>query len=96
MVKKGNKCSHSNKKEHLEFVKILKKLKKEDRSKIIPYLKNECIDFLCECFYNVLFVDLGLKKNKKNIIKNKLKTCCIKRLKTIASKNKPLEAKKSS
>jgi len=70
----------------------MKKLKPEDRSKILPYLKNDAVEFLCECVHNVLYTDIGLKN--KNKIKKKIKSSCsVHRLKTIANKSKPFDAK---
>jgi hypothetical protein len=82
----------SEKKSQLNLLRILKKLRNEDRSKLIPYLKPEAVEFLCECFHNVLFTDL--KVRNKSGIKKKLKSnCSVHRLKLIASKSKPHQAK---
>ena len=82
----------SEKKFFLNLLRILKKLRNEDRSKLIPYLKPEAIEFLCECFHNVLFTDL--KVRNKSSIKKKLKSnCSVHRLKLIANKSKPYQAK---
>ena len=45
----------------LNLLKVFKKLKADERSHIIPYLKNDAIEFLCECFHNVLYTDIGIK-----------------------------------
>ncbi len=84
--------SIKEKKVYLNLLKVFKKLKADQRSHIIPYLKNDAIEFLCECFHNVLYTDIGIKNKSK--IKKKLKTqCSVHRLKTIANKTKPLTAK---
>ena len=79
-------------KKYLHLVKIVSKLNPEDRSQIIPYLKTDSVEFLCECVHNVLYTDIGIKN--KNKIKSKLKNqCSVHRLKTIASKSKSIDAK---
>jgi hypothetical protein len=84
--------SLKERKKYLHLVKIMSKLKPEERSQIIPYLKADAVEFLCECVHNVLYTDIGIKN--KNKIKSKLKNqCSVHRLKTIASKNKSIEAK---
>ena len=81
-----------DKKKYLNLVKVLKRLKDEERSHIIPYLKTDVVEFICECFHNVLYTDIGIKNKSK--IRKKLKSnCSIHRLKTIANKSKPFEAK---
>lgn len=82
----------SRKKFYLNLLKILKRLKSDERTKLIPYLKPEAIEFLCECFHNVLYTDL--KVNNKSVIKKKLKAnCSVDRLKLIASKSRAHQAK---
>ena len=86
------KMSLKNRKKYLNLVKIVSKLKPEERSHIIPYLKTDSVEFLCECVHNVLYTDIGIKN--KNKIKQKLKNqCSVHRLKTIASKSKSVAAK---
>lgn len=81
-----------DKKNYITLLQSLKKMKMKDREKIIPYLKEDALDFICECFHNVLYTDLKLKNRRK--LSNRLKSSCsIHRLKTISSKNKPLSAK---
>ena len=76
----------------LDLLKVLKKMKPEERSKFVQYLNPEAVDFLCECFHNVLFTDLKVKN--KSLIKKKLKSnCSVSRLKLIANKSKPYQAK---
>ena len=80
------------KKKFLKLLKVLKKIKPADRSEIVPYLKADALEFICECYHNVLFTDIGIKNKTK--LKNRLKTACsVHRLKTISSKTKPLDSK---
>lgn len=80
------------KKQYLKLLQALKKMKAADREKIVPYLKEDAVHFICECFHNVLYTDLNLKNRKK--LSNKLKTSCsVHRLKTISSTKRPLSAK---
>jgi hypothetical protein len=86
------KMSLKERKKYLALVKIVSKLKPEERSQIIPYLKTDSVEFLCECVHNVLYTDIGIKNKTK--IKHKLKNqCSVHRLKTIASKSKSITAK---
>ena len=58
-------------------------MKPEDRAILVPYLKEDAIKFLCECFHNVLYSNLQLR-NKKGL-KNRLKkNCSVHNLKVIA------------
>jgi hypothetical protein len=84
--------SLKERKKFLALLKIMKKLKPDERSSLIPYLKSDCIEFLCECVHNVLYTDIGLK-NKNKIKKGIKSNCSVHRLKTIASKTKSSEAK---
>jgi hypothetical protein len=89
------KMSLRDRKKYLNLIKIVNKLKPEERSQIVPYLKTDCVEFLCECVHNVLYTDIGIKN--KNKIKQKLKNqCSVHRLKTIASKSKSIAAKTSA
>lgn len=84
--------SLKDKKKYLNLIKVVKKLKPEERSHLIPYLKTDVVEFLCECVHNVLYTDIGIKNKSK--IKKKLKSqCSVHRLKIIANKTKPFEAK---
>ena len=84
--------SLKERKKYLPLIKIVKKLKPEERSEIVWYLKNEAVEFLCECVHNVLYTDIGIKN--KNKLKNKIKnSCSIHRLKSISSKSRSTEAK---
>jgi hypothetical protein len=81
-----------SRRKYLDLVRIVSKLKPEDRSLLIPYLKTDSVEFLCECVHNVLYTDIGIRN--KNKIKNKLKSqCSVHRLKTIASKSRSVTAK---
>ena len=81
-----------DKKQYLDLLQVLKKIKAEDRAKIVPYLKTEAIEFIGECAHNVLFTDLGLK-NKSHLKKCLKSQCNVKRLKSISNKNTPLDKK---
>jgi hypothetical protein len=81
-----------DKKQYLGLLEVLKKIKAEDRAKIIPYLKPGAVDFIGECTHNVLFTDLGLK-NKSHLKKCLKSQCNVKRLITISKKNTPLDKK---
>lgn len=81
----------NDKKQYLKLLQTLKRMNVEDREKIVPYLKEDAVHFLCECFHNVLYTDLKLK-NKKKLSKNLKTKCSVHRLKTISSK-RPLPAK---
>lgn len=86
MPRKLPNSSLSGKKRYLDLLRILKKLNSSERSSLIPYLKPEALEFLCECFHNVLYTDLNLPN--KNSIKRRLKSSCsVHRLKLIASKS---------
>ena len=80
------------KEQYLDLLEVLKKIKAEDRAKIVPYLKTEAIEFIGECTHNVLFTDLGLK-NKSHLKKCLKSQCNVKRLKSISNKNTPLDKK---
>ena len=87
--------SLKDRKKYLALIKIVSRLKPEERSLIIPYLKTEAVEFLCECVHNVLYTDIGIKN--KNKVKNKLKNqCSVHRLKTIVSKSKSISARKKA
>ena len=89
---KNTKMSLKEKKKFLQLLKVMKKLKPNDRSELVPYLKAEALEFICECYHNVLFTDIGIKNKTK--LKKRLKTeCSVHRLKTISSKAKPLDIK---
>ena len=77
---------------YIGLLKITKKLKPEERSELVRYLKNDAVEFLCECVHNVLYTDLGIKNRNK--IKKQIKNnCSIHRLKVISSKSKSSDAK---
>lgn len=86
------RANMQEKKQYLKLLQTLKKMKVVDRENIIPYLKEDAIHFICECFHNVLYTDLKLK-NKKKLSKNLKSKCSIHRLKTISSSNRPLPTK---
>lgn len=92
MPRKLSNSSLSRKKCYLKLLEILKKLSSKDRSSLVPYLKPEALEFLCECFHNVLYTDLNLPN--KNSIKRRLKSSCsVRRLKLIAGKSGAYKAK---
>jgi len=63
-----------------------------DRENIVPYLKEDAVHFICECFHNVLYTDLKLK-NKKKLSKALKSKCSIHRLRTISSSKRALPSK---
>lgn len=81
-----------DKKKYLKLLQALKKMGDKDREKIVPYLKEDAVHFICECFHNVLYTDLDLK-NKKKLSKNLKTKCSVHRLKTISSSKRPLPTK---
>ena len=80
------------KKRYLKLLQTLKKMHVKDRENIIPYLKEDAVHFICECFHNVLYTDLKLK-NKKKLSKGLKTKCSVHRLKTISSSKKSLPSK---
>lgn len=83
------------KKKYLELLSALKKISRTEREKIVPYLKDEAVEFICECFHNVIYTDLKLK-NKKSLGRKLKSSCSIHRLKVISSKNRPLSVKRKA
>ena len=80
------------KRQYIKLLQTLKKMSNKDRENIVPYLKDDAVHFICECFHNVLYTDLKLKNKKK--LSTKLKnSCSIHRLKTISSSKRPLSLK---
>jgi hypothetical protein len=92
MARKSINTSMHKKKQYLDLLKLLKKLSDNDRSVIIPYLKPEAVEFLCECFHNVLYTDLN-SPNKANIKRRLKSSCSVDRLKLIASKSRAYKSK---
>ena len=87
--------SLKERKKYLTLLKIIKKLKPEERSEVVTYLKDDAVEFLCECVHNVLYTDLGIKN--KNKIKKQIKNnCSIHRLKAISTKAKSLDVKRKA
>jgi len=82
----------NQKKQYLKLLQVIKKMNVKDREKIVPYLKDDAIHFICECFHNVLYTDLKIKN--KNKLRENLKTkCSVHRLKTISSPKRALPTK---
>lgn len=85
----------NNKKKYLDLLSALKKISQTERDKIVPYLKDEAVEFICECFHNVIYTDLKLK-NRKSLGKKLKSSCSVHRLKVISSKNKSLNVKRKA
>ena len=79
--------SLKERKKYLSLLKIIKKLKPDERSEVVSHLKDDAIEFICECVHNVLYTDLGIK-NRTKIRKQIKNNCSIHRLKVISSKSK--------
>jgi len=92
MTRKLTRNSLHKKKQYLDFLRVLKKLSSIDRSNLIPYLKPEAVEFLCECFHNVLYTDLKVP-NKASIRKKLKSSCSVHRLKLIANKSRAFTSK---
>lgn len=63
------------KSEHADNVFLLtliKKLKPEDRGKLINHLNNEAIELLTDSVHHIINVDIGLSSAKRNNLKKKL------------------------
>jgi len=84
--------SLKEKRKYLPLLKIIVKLRPEARAHLVPYLKPDAVEFLCECFHNVLYTDIGIK-NKAKLRKCLKANCSVSRLKTISTKSRPIEAK---
>lgn len=86
-----------NLKKNLNLYKSLKKLKPDEFNHVIDHLDNNSIDSICECVYNILFVDWNLPKSKRKHLKHSIhKHCCIKRLKRISNKSIPIESRRKA
>lgn len=85
----------NDKKKYMELLSALKKISRTEREKIVPYLKDEAVEFICECFHNVIYTDLKLK-NRKSLGKKLKSSCSVHRLKVISSKNRSLSAKRKA
>ena len=57
----------------LQLIKILNKLRPEERELIIYFLDEKGIDVLCEAVTNVFFNDLKANKKRKNILYERFK-----------------------
>ena len=63
----------SAKKCGLAFLKILLKLKPQERSCLVDYLNDESIDKIGHLVFNALFTDLKIKPRQVKILAKKLK-----------------------
>ena len=57
----------------LEFLRLLKKLKRTERLCLLNYLNDNGFNIICSCFHNVLFEDWNLKPYTKNRLRTLLK-----------------------
>ena len=53
----------------LRFLRVLKNLKKDQRSIIIEHLSDHGVDVLCHCIYNLVYEDHKLKRATKRKLK---------------------------
>ena len=58
--------------DNIFLLSLIKKLRVEDRQKLIKHLDSDAIDTLCECVYNLINEDLGLSRAKISKLKQKL------------------------
>jgi len=87
--------NHTNKKNCVPLLKVLKTLKGPDLKEILLHLDDTSTNVICECVYNVLHTDLKLSSQKKNGLKKFIKSkCSIHRLKKISTKNVPISKRR--
>ena len=63
------------KKCNLTLLKILKKLKPEERREIITRLGDQSIDDVSAFVYNAIFTDIGMSPKKRRILRKRLNEC---------------------
>lgn len=81
----------------LPLLHSMKKFKGENFAEFIEHLRDETVDDLCECVFNVINTDIKLSKAKKNALKRHIKkNCSVKRLKKISDKTVPLFKRKKA
>ena len=80
MVKKHKKVSFkkdtTNKKTFLDKYKLyecITKVPNNLRNHILKHLDDDSINDVCECLYNVVFTDLNLSKQKKQLLRQHIK-----------------------
>lgn len=86
-----------DKKNVLNFLTTMKKLNGNQLKEVIEYLKDDAIDGICECVYNILYTDFNLSDSKRKRLKKLIKTkCCTKRLKLISNKKLPISKRRNA
>lgn len=86
-----------NKKNLLNFLTTMKKLNSNQLKEVIEYLKDDAIDGMCECVYNILYTDFNLSESKRKKLRRLIKTkCCTKRLRVISNKKHPISKRRKA
>ena len=57
----------------VQFLKVMKTLNNHQRSVIIEFLDDYGVDIICDCIYNTIYQDHGLKKSSKKRLRKILK-----------------------
>ena len=57
----------------VQFLKVMKTLNNHQRSVIIEFLDDYGVDIICDCIYNTIYKDHGLKKSSKKRLRKILK-----------------------
>ena len=57
----------------VQFLKVMKTLNNHQRSVIIDFLDDYGVDIICDCIYNTIYQDHGLKKSSKKRLRKILK-----------------------
>ncbi len=80
MAPKNKKVSQENKvpikKTFLDKYKLyecITKVPKNLRNHMLKHLDDDSVDDVCECLYNVVFTDLNLSKQKKQMLRKHIK-----------------------
>ena len=87
-----------DKKKYIPLFHIIKKLKSpDDVSNIMDFLKDDAIDNICECVYNILNTDINLSPRKKSNLKKFLNSnCSLHRLNKISKKTLPISKRRKA
>lgn len=72
----------------LSYIKILNKLSKDEFQCLVECIKDQYVDELCECVFNVVYHDLKIPRKKLKNLKRHIKTnCSVRNIKKITDKN---------
>ena len=63
----------SEKKEHANFFKIIKKLTKSEIQQFLNDINTPGIEKICRCIHNIVYQDIGLNKKKKTQLRKLMK-----------------------